>query len=228
MKTFLDQLITLDFAILLRKPKQEAMKALRSILCDCEALQKQVETAQTRLFNVLMCAARVSTEMELYRLEDDPETGYPFTNVEDWIVFHCPKCAGYAEKANKIQMNLPKATLPQLEAMKECNGELLGQYVSSEEIKNDSAVIDATATMTEKEFRKHLNDKGQHISKPMTPLKSMSEEKATLIQQAFDVVLEKMSKVDPAIETREDAAWYWAIDYLDEAGRLPRANQEAA
>ena len=217
MKTFLSDLLALDFALIAQRPKPEAAIALRGILCVCEALQEQVETAQTRLFNVLMCAARVATEMEIYKTEENPETGFPFTNVEDWLMFHCPKCAGYAAKANKIQASLPKATLLQLESMKECNGEILGQYVSSESVRDDPAVIDAAATMTEKQFRKHLNEKGQMIDKPEIVFKAFPHEKAENIRQALALVAEEVVKHGgPELETLEDCLWYWAVDKIAE------------
>jgi hypothetical protein len=222
LKIFSSEILALDFALIARKPVLEAADALRGILRDCEAVQEQVETAQTRLFNVLMCAARVATEMEIYRLEDNPETGFPFTNVEDWIAFHCPKCAGYAQKANRIQASLPKVTLPQLESMKECNGELLGQYVSSEKLKSDPAVIEAASTMTEKSFRKLLNDNGQMIEKPCKLFKSFPESKAESIREALAIVAKEVSEHGgPELETLEDQLWYWAVDYVAEHQEVP-------
>jgi hypothetical protein len=212
-KIFSSDILALDFALIAQKPKPEAADALRGILRDCEALQGQVETAQTRLFNVLMCAARVATELEIYREEENPLSGFPFTNVEDWLTYHCPLCCKYAQKANKIQAGIPKATLPQLEAMKECNGELLGQYVSSDSVKNDPAVIDATATMTEKEFRKELKDKGQHVEKPVMLFKAFPESKAEVIRQALGLVAEELQEFGGMkLDTLEEQLYYWAMD----------------
>jgi hypothetical protein len=217
MKTFSSSLLSLDFALIAQRPIEEAASEISAILDDCEALQEQIETNQTRLFNVLLCASRVATEKELYRLQENPETGFPFTNVDDWLRFCCPKCYQYAQKANKIQAGIPAATLPQLEAMKECNGELLGQYVSSEAVKNDPAVIDAAAKMTETQFRKHLGNKGQHIEKPRILFKAFPESKAENIREALAMVAAEVLKAGgPELETIEDRLWYWAVDKIAE------------
>lgn len=224
MKTFSSSLLALDFALIAHKTKHEAAIALRAILSDCEAVQEQVETAQARLFNVLMCAARVATEMEIYREEENPETGFPFTNVDDWLAFHCPKCTGYAAKANKIQAGLPKATLPQLEAAKVDNIELLANYVSSESVKSDPAVIDATATMTGKEFRKHLSEKGECIEKPRIIFTAFPDSGANLVLEALSIVKRKAIEYgeDPdKIETANAQLMYWAADYIAENQEVP-------
>jgi hypothetical protein len=223
LKRFSSSLIALDFALIAQRPRQEAADALKSILCDCEALQEHVETVQTRLFSVLMCAARVATERELYREEENPETGFPFTNVEDWLAFHCPKCAGYAQRANKIQANLPKATLTQLESMKECNGELLGQYVSSESVRDDSEVIDKAGTMTEKQFREHLKEKGQHVEKPVILFKAFPESKAENIRMAMDIIKKRFSaNGGPVMDSIEDTLWHLSINIIAEESEVPK------
>jgi hypothetical protein len=219
MKTFSSSLLALDFALIAQRPIEEAASAISAILDDCEALQEQIETHQTRLFSVLLCASRVATEKELYRLQENPETGFPFTNVDDWLKFCCPKCYRYAQKANKIQAGLPAATLPQLEAIKECNGELLGQYVSSETVKNDPAVIDAAAKMTEAKFRKHLEEKGQHIEKPEIVFKAFPHTKAENIRMAMGIIKKKFEAEGcPVMESIEDTLWHLSVDIIAEEG----------
>jgi hypothetical protein len=218
-KTFSSSLLALDFALIAQRPIEEAASAISAILDDCEALQEQIETNQTRLFSVLLCAARVATEREIYRRQENPETGFPFTNVDDWLKFCCPKCYQYAQKANKIQAALPAATLPQLEAAKVDNIDLLANYVSSDSVKNDPAVIDAAAKMTEAKFRKHLEEKGQHIEKPRILFNAFPESGAKQVLEALSIVKRKAIEFgeDPdKIETANAQLMYWAADYIAE------------
>ena len=152
-----------------------AYESLKSILRHGESLLEEAETRLTvireHIFNLRMCAFRIISDRELWKLDLDPEYGVPFKSMFGWLQRLYPNddMLRYAVEANSTQKALPAATVSDLSQMKRCNAVLLARPDISDTCKNDHEVIEATKTATEKQFREKINiDHGQHVEQPET------------------------------------------------------------
>ncbi len=195
---------------------EPAAEALKSILLSWEQAHEEAETRlatlREHIFNVRMCAFRIISERELWKLDIDPEYGIPFKSMYRWMQVLYPKDDGlrYALEANSTQKALPKATINDLAEMKRCNAVTLASKFVSDECRNDPAVIQATKTATEREFRATLNkDHGQMIEEVETlkfsyPVSDSNQVKAYLrwVAQKADL---------PELEDYQSALLYLSI-----------------
>ena len=207
-----------DFAALMVSPPQEAADALKSILSQGTALLEEAETRLTtireRIFNIRMCAFRIVSERELWKLDTDPEYEIPYKSMYRWMQVLFPSDDGlrYAMEANSTQKALPAATLGDLAEMKRCNAVPLASKFVSDVCREDRAVIEAAKTATEKQFREKLNtDHGQHLEGTETLKFTYSKGEAEMVKLALGMV----GKI---IETEDlsEELLALAIDYIAE------------
>ena len=154
---------TPDWLAIKLKSPESAIVDLRAILSHYETVMHQAE-AQFKairgfVFNVRMCAFRIVSERELWKLEDDPGYGVPYKSMYRWMQVLYPDDSElrYAIEANTTQKALPKATLSDLSALKQCNAVVLASKFVSDTCRNDPAMIEAAKTATKREFRSTLN-----------------------------------------------------------------------
>jgi hypothetical protein len=142
-------------------PSEECATAIRGILTAAEGIlaqaENQIEDMREHIFNVRMCAFRIVSERELWKLDIDPEYGIPYRSMARWMAVLYPNEKGlrYAQLANATQKALPAVSIIDLGQMKQCNAVLLAK--SSDTCQKDAAVRDAAKTASEKDFRATLN-----------------------------------------------------------------------
>ena len=173
-----------------------ASEAVRAILGSAEAVLAEAETRlitiRDRIFNLRMVCFRIVSERELWKLDNDPEYGIPYKSMFRWMQVLYPNDEGlrYAIEANSTQKALPAATIEDLSQMKRVNAVQLASKYVSDACRKDPAVIEATKTASEKEFRETLNrDHGQKLERPVTlkltyPAPDMAKVKAKLSEKA--------------------------------------------
>jgi hypothetical protein len=138
---------------------EDAAIALKGILTSLEG-------AEDRIFSLRMCALRIVSERELWKLDEDPDYGVPFKSMHRWIQATFPRTR-YALEANTTQLALGPVPLEDLAQVKRCNAVLLADKGVSDTCRRDPTVIEAMKTATESEFREKLNkDHGQHLERP--------------------------------------------------------------
>jgi hypothetical protein len=184
-----------DWASLMVSPPHEAADALKSILSQGTALLEEAETRLTtireRIFNIRMCAFRIVSERELWKLDTDPEYEIPYKSMYRWMQVLFPSDDGlrYAMEANSTQKALPAATVADLSEMKRCNAVPLASKFVSDTCRQDRAVIEAAKTATEKQFREKLNvDHGQHLESTETLKFTYSKGDAEMVKLALGMV----------------------------------------
>ena len=210
-----------DFAALMVSPPQEAADALKSILSQGTALLEEAETRLTtireRIFNIKMCAFRIVSERELWKLDTDPEYEIPYKSMYRWMQVLFPSDDGlrYAMEANSTQKALPAATLGDLAEMKRCNAVPLASKFVSDVCRGDRAVIEAAKTATEKQFREKLNtEHGQSLEATETLKETYPVEDAKQVKAYLRWVAEKAELAD--LDDYAGALLYLAIHELQE------------
>ena len=210
MKRFSESQITFDAGRVMEQAPHDAADAVKAILASAEATHR-------RIFNAQMLALRVCAERELYRLDLDPEFGVPFTGIKAWLKSLFPETYRYAGDALETALGLPDVPLDALAGMKRCNAVALADEGVSSHLKRDPEMIAAASTLSEKEFRAKLNQKGQHLDGARRLFKTFPESQAAVIVEALSLVAQDVKEHGgPDLETNEDRLWYWACDYVTE------------
>ena len=166
--------LEVDWQAVTELPDRDAADALRGILASADGLLSEAEARLTvireRIFNIRMCAFRIVSERELWKLDMDPEYGVPFASMHRWLSVLYPNESDlrYAIEANTTQKALPAASLEDLGSLKRCNAVTLASQYISDTCKRDPEVIEAAKGATEKQFRQELNKRGQHVEQVET------------------------------------------------------------
>jgi hypothetical protein len=193
-----------------------AADALKSILRHGEALLEEAEnrltTIKEHIFNLRMCAFRIVSERELWKLDEDPEYGVPYKSMHRWMQVLYPGDEGlrYAIEANSTQKALPAATLEDLAQIPRCNAVTLASKFVSDTCRKDRSVIEAAKTDSEKQFREKLNDKGQHLETPWTLKLTGPQSAGKRIEEALDEIGEREN-----IEDRFGQLEWLCADYME-------------
>ena len=194
----LTALETPDWNGLMLAPAPEAANALKSILTNGEALLEEAETRLTtireHIFNLRMCAFRIVSERELWKLDTDPEYGVPYKSMHRWMQVLYPGDEGlrYAIEANSTQKALPAATLEDLAQIPRCNAVTLASKFVSDGCRTDRSVIEAAKTSSEKQFRETLNSEHhQHLESPWTLKLTGPQSAGKKIEAALDEIGER-------------------------------------
>jgi hypothetical protein len=179
-------------------PAPEASTELKSILRNGEHLLEEAETRLTTIresiFNLRMCAFRIVSERELWKLDTDPEYGVPFKSMHRWMQVLYPGDEGlrYAIEANSTQKALPAATLEDLAQIPRCNAVTLASKFVSDGCRTDRNVIEAAKTTSEKQFRETLNSEHhQHLESPWTLKLTGPQSAGKRIEEALDEIGER-------------------------------------
>ena len=212
--------LEVDWQAVTGLPDRDAANALRGLLASAEGLLSEAESRLTlireRIFNVKLCAFRIISERELWKLDVDPEYGVPFKSMHRWLSCLYPNESDlrYAIEANTTQKALPAATLDDLGQMKRVNAVMLASQYVSDTCKRDPEMIAATKTASEKQFREKLNrDHGQHIEAPETRKWTLPLRDWAQIDRYLEWIAEK-AQTDP--EDKPGTLLYLAIHELEE------------
>jgi hypothetical protein len=211
----LTALETPDWNGLMLAPAPEAADALKSILTHGENLLEEAETRLTTIresiFNLRMCAFRIVSERELWKLDTDPEYGVPYKSMHRWMQVLYPGDEGlrYAIEANSTQKALPAATLEDLAQIPRCNAVTLASKFVSDGCRTDRSVIEAAKTASEKQFRETLNtEHNQHLESSWTLKLTGPQSAGKRIEEALDEIGEREN-----IEDRFGQLEYLVEDY---------------
>jgi hypothetical protein len=198
MNQAITSLETPDWNGLMMAPAPEAADALKSILTNGEVLLEEAETRLTtikeHIFNIRMCAFRIVSERELWKIDTDPEYGVPFKSMHRWMQVLYPGDEGlrYAIEANSTQKALPAATLEDLASIKRCNAVTLASKFVSDGCRKDRSVIEAAKTASEKQFRETINtEHHQHLESPWTLKLTGPQSAGKKIEEALDEIGER-------------------------------------
>ena len=212
---------TPDWNAIALRPAQEAATALRSILIDYERILEDAETKLSlirgRIFNIRMCAFRIISGRELWKLDIDPDFGIPYTSMYRWMQVLYPNDSElrYAIEANTTQKALPAASLLDLGEMKRCNAVELASKFISDECRSDPSVIEATKTATRKKFLHILtvtHDQKLEYLETIGPFTYPAKD-ASQIREFLNWVIEK---ADLDADDHQGALLYLAIHENEE------------
>lgn len=180
---------------------QEAANALRSILCDCEAFEKQV-------FAVRGMAMLLIEERELWTQFTDPEVGRPYASFDRWLKDTFPASWGYARDALRTVKQLRETPFQDLLTIPRCNLETMAK--ASSNVREQPKVIEAAKTLPEREFTKKLNTEfHQHIESKSTLKLTYTSGEMAEVEKALDRIGKQL---DPPIEDRAAQLLAWCID----------------
>ena len=209
-----------DWATIRIEPARAAAGHLRSILTAYDGMLRDAETQfkaiKERIFNVRMCAFRIISERELWKLDIDPEYGVPYVSMYRWMQVLYPDDSElrYALEANTTQQALPQASVADLAEMKRCNAVTLASKFVSDSCRSDQEMIGAAKTASEREFRKALNERhGQNLEPTETMTFTWPAKDAEQVRAYLRWVIDKAGLAE---DDYQGALLYLAIHELQE------------
>lgn len=201
-KTFSKPILDADLSRLTSDPIEAADASISAILRDAEASQQSIFIRCTIAF-------KVGNDRKIYARHVD-EYGYPFKSMEYWIKSMYPQTFRYMNDALRAAVAMPEVPIQDVAEMKRCNAVLLADAGISPMMRRDPEIIEAAKTETEKEFREHLNSKGQHLESPETLKFTYPSPDAAQVKKYLSWVADKAQLAD--LEDYQSALLYLAIN----------------
>lgn len=165
-----------DFDGLRSQPVEYAKLAVRQAL---DAL----EGAEESVFHSRMRVLRVARQLELWKLDLDPEVDQPFATMKRWIQSLWPKSYRYCVDAWETEEELKEIPMPDLAEITGANLKVLKEVSSG--VRAKKAVLKAAREMTSEQFKEHLSSKyDQHIE----PIRVMPKVGAVKFEEAVEMV----------------------------------------
>ena len=169
-----------DIEGLKERPIQEAALAVKQIL-------GVLEGSEERVFHCRMRVLRVARQLELWKLDTDPDVGEKFVTMKRWIQALWPKSYRYAVDAWETEEALADLPMKDLTEITGANLRVLRQVSSG--VRSKKAVLKAAKGMTKEQFETELtNNYGQHIEpvRVMPKVDAAEFERALLMVEAVE------------------------------------------
>jgi hypothetical protein len=130
-----------------------------------------------------MRVLRVARQLELWKLDLDPEVDQPFATMKRWIQSLWPKSYRYCVDAWETEEELKEIPMPDLAEITGANLKVLKEVSSG--VRAKKAVLKAAREMTSEQFKEHLSSKyDQHIE----PIRVMPKVGAVKFEEAVEMV----------------------------------------
>jgi hypothetical protein len=165
-----------DWEGLTSQPIAYAQLAVRQAL---DAL----EGSEENIFHSRMRVLRVARQLELWKLDLDPEFGVPFTDEKRWIHALWPKSYRYCSDAAEMEEELKEVPMDDLAEITGANLKVLKE--TSGNVRNKKSVLDAAKGMTQENLKAHLTSNyDQHFE----PIRLMPKVGAVKFEEAVGMV----------------------------------------
>ena len=193
--------INFDWSGLATWPVEYVQLAVKQSLC-------VLEGSEETIFHARMRVLRVARQLELYKLDIDPEWGQPFTEMGPWIQRLWPKSWRYCKDAMKTEEPLKDVPMETLSQISGANLKVLADEGLSSGLRTAPDVIEAAKTLTKDKLIDWFNEeKGQNIQKPALMPKLDVDE--------FEAAIE-MARVCDGCESRAESIKAIAISYIQD------------
>jgi hypothetical protein len=144
---------------------------------------RALDGAEESVFHNRMRVLRVARELELWKLDMDPEVDQPFATMKRWIQSLWPKSYRYCVDAWETEEELKEIPMPDLAEITGANLKVLKEVSSG--VRAKKAVLKAAREMTSEQFKEHLSSKyDQHIE----PIRVMPKVGAVKFEEAVEMV----------------------------------------
>ena len=180
MKTFssdVEAVGAIDWEGMAKQPIEYAALAVRQALSALEGSEEMV-------FHSRMRVLRVARELELWKLDLDPDVDQPFVSEKRWIQSLWPKSYRYAIEAWETEEALADLPMAELTEITGANLKVLKQV--SPGVRKKKAVLTAAKGMTQETLIKHLAEKyDQHTE----PVRLMPKPDSEEFEKAVEMVM---------------------------------------
>jgi hypothetical protein len=179
LKTFQDDIEAVgafDWESLSDQPVEYAALAVKQAL---NALEGSEET----IFHNRMRVLRVARQLELWKLDLDPDVGEPFVTMKRWIQSLWPKSYRYCVDAWETEEALAEVPMGDLTDITGANLKVLKEVSTG--VRAKKAVLKAAREMTQDRFKAYLSsNEGQHLE----PIRLMPKVGAVKFEEAVEMV----------------------------------------
>lgn len=163
-----DPLGAFDFEGLTSKPIQEAAEAVRAAL-------SALEGAEESVFHSRMRVLRVARQLELWKLDLDPEVDQPFATMRRWIQALWPKSYRYCVDAWEMEEALEELPMGELVEITGANLKVLKE--TSPNVRRKKAVLAAAKERTQDSLKEYLTERHDQHFEPVRLMPKAGSEK---------------------------------------------------
>lgn len=181
-KTFSDSIEAVgrvDWEGMTSQPIEYAQLAVKQALA-------RLNGAEESIFHHRMRVLRVARQMELFKLDRDPEVGQPFATMKRWIQVLWPESYRYCKDAWETEAALAAVPMETLAGITGANLKVLADEGLSTGLVTNVDVLKAATERTKDAFVEYLNSQhGQHIE----PVRLMPRVDAGEFERAVEMVM---------------------------------------
>ncbi len=167
-----------DWEGLASQPVEYAQRAVKQALA-------RLNGAEESIFHHRMRVLRIARQMELFKLDTDPEVGQPFVTIKRWIQSLWPESYRYCKDAWETEEALAAVPMEKLTQITGANLKVLADEGLSSGLATNADVLKAATERTKDSFVEYLNSQhGQHLE----PVRLMPKVDAGEFERAVEMV----------------------------------------
>jgi hypothetical protein len=206
LKTFQDDIEAVgafDWDGLTSQPIQVAALAVKQAM-------RALDGAEETVFHNRMRVLRVARQLELWKLDLDPDVGEPFVTMKRWIQSLWPKSYRYCVDAWETEEALAEVPMGDLTDITGANLKVLKEVSSG--VRAKKAVLKAAREMTQDQFKAHLSSKyDQHLE----PIRVMPKADADEFEEAVEMVevVEECNRHEALVKIAQLIKQEYAVPY---------------